>query len=68
MSLVQDRPLDLFTSSPARYHCTMDTPYAVIDHQTEVNYVFYNMYSSSDALGYLYNVSHFDLLSLALIG
>ena len=27
MPLVQDRTLDLLTSSPVRYYCTLDTPY-----------------------------------------
>ena len=29
MPLVQDGSLDLLTSSPARYHCTTDTPIEV---------------------------------------
>ena len=30
-ALVQDRSLDLLTSTPERYHCTMDTPFITID-------------------------------------
>ena len=31
MPLMQDRSLDLLTSSPARYHCTTDAPTIIVN-------------------------------------
>ena len=39
MPLVQDRSLDLLTSSPARYHCTTDAPTPPSSKATHSNYV-----------------------------
>ena len=39
MPLVQDRSLDLLTSSPACYHCAMDAPYIILPRKIQLHVI-----------------------------
>ena len=42
MPLVQDRSLDLSTSSPACYHCTTDAPFEVSKSTVEHTHMYFS--------------------------
>ena len=62
MPLVQDWLLDLLTSSPARYHCTMDAPWNKIIQC----YYFLNGCIDSQGQSYIYSFFSLQIDTLAL--